>query len=125
MNRFDHIVIAAPDLAQAKLEFEELTGVPPADGGPHIGLGTRNALVSFGADCYLEIIAPDPEQTLVGTFGARLAQLDALTLLHWAVRTRPKGCVWRMLFVCCASSPAKIAVISPAGCAMTSMPKAD
>ena len=88
MNRLDHVVIAAPDLAQAKREFEELTGVAPADGGPHIGLGTRNALVSFGADCYLEIIAPDPEQTLDGTFGARLVQLDALTLLHWAVRTQ-------------------------------------
>ena len=88
MNRLDHVVIAAPDLAQAKLEFEKLTGVMPADGGPHIGLGTRNALVSFSADCYLEIIAPDPEQTLDGTFGAHLAQLQTLTLLHWAIRTQ-------------------------------------
>ncbi len=45
-------------------------------------------MVSFGADCYLEIIAPDPEQTLERTFGARLAQLQTLTLLHWAIRTQ-------------------------------------
>lgn len=88
MNGLDHVVLAAPDLARAKDEFEELTGVVPADGGPHIGLGTRNALVSLGANCYLEIIAPDPEQTLAGTFGERLAQLSTLTLLHWAIRTQ-------------------------------------
>lgn len=88
MNGLDHVVVAAPDLAMAKREFEELTGVVPADGGQHVGLGTRNALVSFGADCYLEIVAPDPEQTLAETFGARLAQLDTLTLLHWAIRTQ-------------------------------------
>jgi hypothetical protein len=88
MNRLDHVVIAAPDLTTAKREFEERTGVAPADGGQHVGLGTRNALVSFGPDCYLEIVAPDPEQTLTGTFGARLAQLSAPTLLHWAIRTQ-------------------------------------
>lgn len=86
MNRLDHVVIAAPDLAAAKADFEAQTGVAPADGGQHVGLGTRNALVSFGETSYLEIIAPDPEQPQEGNFGAVLGQLDDATVLHWAVR---------------------------------------
>lgn len=87
MNRLDHVVIAVPDLEAAKADFDARTGVEPADGGPHVGLGTRNALVSFGRNSYLELIAPDPAQDPGGTFGAALARLDAPTPLHWAVRT--------------------------------------
>lgn len=86
MNHLDHVVLAAPDLDAARAAFLERTGVAPVDGGPHVGLGTRNALVSFGAGCYLEIIAPDPAQSLDGTFGERLAALTEWRLLHWAVR---------------------------------------
>lgn len=87
MNRLDHFVIAAPDLDAAKSAFRARTGVLPADGGPHIGLGTRNALVSFGSGHYLEIIAPDPAQPLEGRFGGWLAKLDEERLLQWAIRT--------------------------------------
>lgn len=91
MQQLDHIVVAAPDLELAKTEFANATGVVPADGGPHPGRGTRNALVAFespvGVGSYLEIIAPDPEQTLAGTNGEKFANLPAPELLHWAVRT--------------------------------------
>jgi len=91
MHRLDHIVVAAPDLEVAKAEFARATGVMPADGGPHPGRGTRNALVSFGSSdgvgSYLEIIAPDPEQALAGTNGEKFACLSTIELLHWAVRT--------------------------------------
>ena len=58
----------------------------PADGGPHPGGGTCNALVSFGEGAYLEIIAPDPQQAIAGTKGQRFAALPTTELLHWAVR---------------------------------------
>ncbi len=83
----DHFVLAAPDLEAAKEEFADLTGCLPANGGAHTGLGTHNALCSFGAGAYLEIIAPDPAQNLDGNMGGHLATLPGMTPLHWAVRS--------------------------------------
>ncbi|MFD7934256.1 MULTISPECIES: VOC family protein [unclassified Streptomyces] len=60
--RLDHIVLATPDLAATVAEFTRRTGVAPAPGGVHVGLGTRNYLVDLGHRAYLEIIGPDPEQ---------------------------------------------------------------
>jgi hypothetical protein len=91
----DHFVLAAPDLARAKEEFADLSGCMPADGGAHVGLGTHNALCSFGATSYLEIIAPDPDQAREGAFAALLAQLRELTPLHYAVQTKDLQAVAR------------------------------
>jgi hypothetical protein len=88
MDQLDHVVLAVSDLETAKAEFENQTGVLPADGGPHKGLGTRNALVSFDNGVYLEIIAPDPEQNLEDTMGEQLSKLSSPRLLHWAIRTK-------------------------------------
>jgi hypothetical protein len=44
----DHLVLATPDLAATVAHFTERTGVEPAPGGAHVGLGTRNHLVSLG-----------------------------------------------------------------------------
>ncbi len=87
MDKLDHVVVAAPDLDRAREEVTTRTGVRAVDGGPHLGQGTRNALIAFDDDTYLEIIAPDPGQPPAANFGARLATLDAPTLLHWAIRT--------------------------------------
>ncbi|MEU3830107.1 VOC family protein [Streptomyces sp. SID486] len=58
----DHLVLATPDLAATVAEFARRTGVTPAPGGVHLGLGTRNHLVGLGGRSYLEIVGPDPEQ---------------------------------------------------------------
>ncbi|WP_327085082.1 VOC family protein [Nonomuraea sp. NBC_01738] len=82
----DHLVYATPDLAPTVAEVERLLGVKPAEGGRHVGLGTRNHLLGLGGRSYLEIIGPDPEQPHPGAprpFG--IDTLDAPRLVAWAV----------------------------------------
>lgn len=43
--------------------IEELTGARAIAGGPHVGLGTHNCLLTFDDRTYFEIIAIDPEQS--------------------------------------------------------------
>ena len=86
-QQLDHLVLAGPDLAEAVAWFAELTGVDPAAGGSHVGLGTANYLVGLGAAAYLEIIGPDPEQPAPEQprpFG--IDDLVAPRVVSWAVR---------------------------------------
>ncbi|MFT4676815.1 MAG: hypothetical protein ACJAX5_000328 [Patiriisocius sp.] len=86
--KIDHLMWACSDLDAGIAEIELLSGVKAEYSGSHTGLGTRNALLSLGDDCYLEIIAPDPEQSLTDNFGRRLASLNMSGLLSWAVSYR-------------------------------------
>ncbi|GAA2425999.1 VOC family protein [Streptomyces glaucus] len=82
----DHLVLATPDLAATVADFTRRTGVAPAPGGAHVGLGTRNHLVSLGGTSYLEIIGPDPDQP--APTGPRALGVDGLTAartLTWAI----------------------------------------
>lgn len=88
LANLDHVVLAGPDLDLAVAWFAELTGVEPAPGGSHVGLGTANYLVGLGGAAYLEIIGPDREQPVPEV--ARPFGIDELTaprLVTWALAT--------------------------------------
>jgi len=58
----DHVIYAAPDLDDAIQTFAQRYGVEAILGGPHLGFGTRNALIGLGRGAYLELMAIDPAQ---------------------------------------------------------------
>jgi hypothetical protein len=88
MNPIDHLVWAAADLDEGMAAVAQLLGVVPVRGGVHPGGGTRNALVSFGARCYLEIIAPDPAQDVRDTPAEWMGKLARPGLVTWAAGVR-------------------------------------
>jgi hypothetical protein len=82
----DHILLGVSDLDYGIGWVEQRTGVRAAVGGVHPGRGTRNALLSLGRRCYLEIIAPDPQQPLLPA-AQPLAAMHEPRLFNWAVHT--------------------------------------
>lgn len=83
--RVDHVIVGASDLDAATAEIERLTGVRPVIGGVHPGRGTRNALLSLGEGTYLEIVAPDPAQSVDSEDLRELRALRRPTPFGWAV----------------------------------------
>jgi hypothetical protein len=80
----DHLLLGVPDREMGIAWLETKTGVKAMIGGSHPGRGTCNALISFGARQYLEILAPDPaQQTLVPQYEF-LRELKTPRLITWA-----------------------------------------
>jgi len=96
-NVIDHLMWGVPDLGEGIAEAGRLFGVTATPGGAHPGLGTRNALVGLADGRYLEIIAPDPAQSLAGTFGAALADLSHPALVTWALGNRELSATAKLL----------------------------
>src|SRR5262245_60231202 len=85
LSRIDHVILGVNDLKKGIDEFERLTGVRPVSGGVHPGRGTQNGLVSLGNHQYLEILAPNPNETIPPE-NEYLRQLSSLKGAGWAVR---------------------------------------
>ena len=88
LSRIDHLVYATPDLDTAVAKMERLLGVRATTGGIHPNWGTRNALLTLGPRCYLEIIAPNPGRQSPPQgrpFG--LDRLETARLVGWAANS--------------------------------------
>ena len=62
MAELDHLIFASKDVPAGVAHIEALTGARAIAGGPHIGLGTHNYLLTFDDRTYFEIIGIDPDQ---------------------------------------------------------------
>ena len=58
---FDHLVLGTSDLPRGAAWLERFLGVTLSPVGDHTRMGTHNRLLSLGPECYLELIAIDPD----------------------------------------------------------------
>ncbi len=91
ISAIDHLVVTAPNLAVGIDYVEQTLGCRMQPGGQHPRMGTHNALLRLGDQCYLEVIAIDPNAAPPQR--PRWFELDTLAansqprLAGWVMRT--------------------------------------
>jgi len=93
MNRIDHIVIAADNLAQGVDYVRDTFGVKIPKGGFHKTMGTHNHLMQLGNEVYLELIAIDPQAEVPQH--PRWFGLDQ-AMMRESLKQRPRLITWVM-----------------------------
>ncbi len=92
-TEFDHLVLAAKDLAAGEAWLEDMLGVPAQGGGEHATMGTHNKVWALGGS-FLELIAINPDAPDPGRprwFGLddpdlQESLVSGPRLINWAVR---------------------------------------
>ncbi len=87
----DHLVVAASRLEAGVEYIKEVIGVEPSGGGKHISQGTHNKVLRLAGNCYLEVIAIDPEGEKPGF--PRWFDLDAENMRR-KLKERPRLITW-------------------------------
>jgi len=86
-TRVDHIVYAFRNLDEGIKHVQSLTGAIPIKGGEHLEFGTHNALLSIGSNCYLELIAPDYNNSFRGKRWMSVDQISRPTITRWSINS--------------------------------------
>ena len=84
--QIDHLMIGAAELAGGCTWQTEKMGASVSPGGRHPGQGTVNALLGLSQQCYLEVIAPDPDLAELAGLARSLKALSEPLMRTFAVR---------------------------------------
>lgn len=83
----DHIVVAIDSLSRGIEQMRELTGVTAVYGAAHLNRGTHSAWMAIGPRTYLEIQAPNPDDTTRSAARESFAVQGLVRPAYWALHT--------------------------------------
>ncbi len=83
----DHFLYGVSNLEEAVATIEAETGLKATPGGRHENIGTRNAFIGLADDMYIELLAPDPEQSRDASVASILYALPENGLIGWCARS--------------------------------------
>jgi hypothetical protein len=95
MLKFDHMTVIAPTLDEGIEYVRACLGIELINGTIHTDMGTHNRRVKLGVDCYLEVIAVNPDAPSPN--GPRWFGLDQAEAVrsNWSNGSRLKAWVAR------------------------------